>query len=392
MSTSSAPSRWQRIAGLSFAVAAPLFIVRLIVDASIRMVFPFLPQLATAAGLTVTAFGQIVAFRAWNGIAAPWLGRAVDRFGQRAVMLAGLLCLVAGLAGLFTLSGVWVALPMLLVGLASTAFIPAQQAFVTELAPLERRGRALAIVDAAFATSGLVLMPLLGVVIDQFGARASYALMGGLAVVGALIVAFLLPAPPRAHAVRGSAPPFAAVIRQTTVQAMTFVLALLFTAYAGFNAVWGVWLNQRFGVEATRVGEIARDIAIAEVIAVIVAGLLVDRLGRRRCAIAGLVFVVVALGGWALRQDALPTATLALIAIGGLFEFTLVSAFTVVGDQAPDALGTMFSLASLGASAGLALGPALALPLFEASGLPAVLGLVAGTLLLAAGLARWKLR
>ena len=111
MSTSSAPSRWQRIAGLSFAVAAPLFIVRLIVDASIRMVFPFLPQLATAAGLTVTAFGQIVAFRAWNGIAAPWLGRAVDRFGQRAVMLAGLLCLVAGLAGLFTLSGVWVALP-----------------------------------------------------------------------------------------------------------------------------------------------------------------------------------------------------------------------------------------------------------------------------------------
>lgn len=392
MSTSSAPSRWQRIAGLSFAVAAPLFIVRLIVDASIRMVFPFLPQLATAAGLTVTAFGQIVAFRAWNGIAAPWLGRAVDRFGQRAVMLAGLLCLVAGLAGLFTLSGVWVALPMLLVGLASTAFIPAQQAFVTELAPLERRGRALAIVDAAFATSGLVLMPLLGVVIDQFGARASYALMGGLAVVGALIVAFLLPAPPRAHAVRGSAPPFAAVIRQTTVQAMTFVLALLFTAYAGFNAVWGVWLNQRFGVEATRVGEIARDIAIAEVIAVIVAGLLVDRLGRRRCAIAGLVLVVVALGGWALRQDALPTATLALIAIGGLFEFTLVSAFTVVGDQAPDALGTMFSLASLGSSAGLALGPALALPLFEASGLPAVLGLVAGTLLLAAGLARWKLR
>jgi len=153
-----------------------------------------------------------------------------------------------------------------------------------------------------------------------------------------------------------------------------------------------VWLNQRFGVEATRVGEIARDIAIAEVIAVIVAGLLVDRLGRRRCAIAGLVLVVVALGGWALRQDALPTATLALIAIGGLFEFTLVSAFTVVGDQAPDALGTMFSLASLGASAGLALGPALALPLFEASGLPAVLGLVAGTLLLAAGLARWKLR
>ena len=65
--------------------------------------------------------------------------------------------------------------------------------------------------------------------------------------------------------------------------------------------------------------------------------------------------------------------------------------FPVVAEQAPEARATMFSLVSLGASIGLALGSPIAIVLFQSVGLIGVGGAMLAALVAALALTRFRL-
>ena len=94
---------------------------------------------------------------------------------------------------------------------------------------------------------------------------------------------------------------------------------------------------------------------------------------------------------WVALQADLGAARIALIALGGLLEYTFIAMFPVVAEQAPEARATMFSIVSLGASIGLALGSPVAIYLFQSVGLIGVGGSMLIALIAALMLTRFQL-
>ena len=111
---------------------------------------------------------------------------------------------------------------------------------------------------------------------------------------------------------------------------------------------------------------------IAEAAGVVISGLFIDRIGKRRGMLIGLALSTLAVLAWLGLEINLTLGLVALVALSGLFEFTLVALFPVVAEQAPEARATMFALMSFGASIGIAVGSPVAIQLWESNGLTGV--------------------
>ncbi|MBN1665997.1 MAG: MFS transporter, partial [Anaerolineales bacterium] len=107
--------------GLGIELVSLMFLVRLIVDITNRIFMPFIPQLSSGLSLTITAFSWLLALRSLTGLASPLIGVLADRHGRRIIMVIALVLRGVGLLGLSLATGLWSALPMLLISLSTTA-------------------------------------------------------------------------------------------------------------------------------------------------------------------------------------------------------------------------------------------------------------------------------
>jgi MFS family permease len=119
--------------------------------------------------------------------------------------------------------------------------------------------------------------------------------------------------------------------------------------------------------------------------------LFIDRIGKRRGMMIGLAVAAAITVAWMAFQTNLSASRIALIALGGLLEYTFIAMFPVVAEQAPEARATMFSIVSLGASVGLALGSPVAIALFQSVGLLGVGASMILALTTALALTRFRL-
>ncbi|MGH9901024.1 MAG: MFS transporter [Pyrinomonadaceae bacterium] len=129
-----------------------------------------------------------------NGLAAPFAGGLIDRYGPRKVMPVGALVTAGALAWLSQVTALWqlyVAFGVIAAaGCAMLHIVPlttvVSQWFV------RNRGTAIGIVAAGQGV-GQVLMPLLQYLIDQFGWRGAYLVLGAviLTVPTTLVLLFL---------------------------------------------------------------------------------------------------------------------------------------------------------------------------------------------------------
>ncbi|GAB4435573.1 MAG: hypothetical protein Fur0044_32810 [Anaerolineae bacterium] len=380
------PEKIKAFFGISLQVIAVVFLARLILDIGTRAVFPFIPQLAAGLGLSVVNFSWLIFIRGIIGMAGPVFGVWSDRYGRRKVMAVGLLCQTLGVVGL-TLSWQWWAVgPMLLFGLGLTAFIPPQQAYISDQVAYQRRGRALAIIEASWAVAAIVFLPIVGWLIDNFGWRLPFLLLGLLSLSGALLVWRYLP--PAAHhsQTQLSWTEMHRLSLRPNVLASIAVSLLLFVTVDCFISVWGIWLSADYGLEAAALGLVATGIGLAELAGSGSSSLFIDRLGKRRGSGLGLLLSALILLLLPLTQAIFFLAVATLIVAGALLEFTIVSLIPLYSEQAPEARGTLFSLVLLGASIGGALGAPIAANLWEATGLWGVCLVAGGCLLGALGL------
>lgn len=139
-------------------------------------------------GLPIGLFMALVA------VFTPFAGHWADRFGSRRTLLLGTLPAVAGFIGTVTAGS----MAELLLWRGACAlgyavmFIGAQ-GFVARHTPAERRARGMAQFVAAVIVAGLCGAPLGGILADQFGYRATFAVSALLALAAAAAVT-LLPA------------------------------------------------------------------------------------------------------------------------------------------------------------------------------------------------------
>lgn len=176
---------------------------------------PAIPEFARRFGVSAAAAAGVVsAFALMRVIGALPAGRLVDRFGERAVMAAG----IAIVAVSSVLAGLSQSFAQLIAlrgagGLGSAMYTVGAQTLLLVSVPEGRRGRASGLFSAGFLLGG-ISGPAVGGLVAAWSLRAPFLIYGGLLMVPGVIAVVALPDKPygRVASVRASRP-LAALIR-----------------------------------------------------------------------------------------------------------------------------------------------------------------------------------
>jgi MFS family permease len=321
------------------------------------------------SGLSLgVAVGAVVA-----GISTPGVGIAVDRWGVRVPMLAGVGLLATGFAIVIAMQAPWhfVAANVFLgAGFAGCALLPLTIAITVRVR--DRTALALGIAGAGASAGALVLAPAAQAAIEALGWRGTYVVMGTLLVLTPLpFLAFALPRGRLERHADGERPkPALPSLRELGRPGLRGLMALMvlpglatfaisvhlvpYLTDCGFSAATAAFaLGATIGVSA--VGKIG-------------GGWLADRFGS-------LPMMRTALFLGALAVALLPAAktsgylagfvTLYGIALGTYAAVIPALAIETLG---ANRFGTLFGLLQLVAMLAAAVGPVTAGVLFDATG------------------------
>lgn len=127
-------------------------------------------------------------------VAAPIVGRAIDRFGIRRVILVSVVVFSLSLAAFGSLTGnkgvYWTI--CFFVGFAGAATTPLGFLAVLPRVFDRRLGLALSIAMAGVGVGTIVMPPLANGLIHDFGWRNAYRVLGALGTVGALVACWII--------------------------------------------------------------------------------------------------------------------------------------------------------------------------------------------------------
>ncbi len=367
--------------------------MRLVVDTAVRLFYPFLPEISRGLGITLSQGGLLLALRSAMVFPGPLFGAWSDRHGPRSLLTTALLAQALGLWWLSLAQGLAAAIPpIVLLGLASAAFIPNLQAAVAELVPFHRRGRVVGVIEFSWAITGLVILPIVGVMMVQNGWQAPLRVLAVLSLAVAPLP-FLLPRQRRqapAPAQNGFRQMAGAVWRTPSARAAIIVNGLIFIAAESFFVTYGAWLEQSFGMAPNQIGRVAALLGLAELTASGASSLFIDRLGKRRGVGLGLVAMTVTFALLPVFEHSPTLAIAGMAAFTLAFEWSIVSNISLLSEQAPLARGTVLSLAVVAGGITRTISDYLAVALFEQRGMWAtVLFGVAGSALAVFVLLRW---
>jgi len=342
-------------------------LTRIVLNTTQRMVYPYLADFGRGLGVDLAQLSQAVAARAFLGAGGPFLASVADSHGRKIGMLLGLLIFVAGACLVLG----WPIYPVFVLTLALTllgkyVFDPSMQAFVGERIPYQRRGQILAITEFGWSLSFIVGVPLMGILIARYGWSGPYPAVALLGLLCLVSLAWLLPKDPV------TAPDRPGMWRNFR-NVLTFMPALsgltlgimMSTANEIVNLVFGVWLEDSFGLKIVALGIASAVIGFSELGGEGLTAVLVDRLGKPRAVGIGLIANSLAAMALPILGRSLPGAFVGLLCFYLTFEFTIVSSIPMMTEVVPSARATLMATNGAAHSLGRALGALLAAPLYS---------------------------
>ena len=260
--------------------------------------------------------------------------------------------------------------------------------------PYERRGRVLSIIELPWSLSWFIGVPATGFLIAAVGWRTPFWLIAGLGIVSLLATLWLCPDCGRRRTfhtatAENGAPRQRPAWASPTVYVALAVSFLVVLANENVFVVYGAWLETQFGLTVAALGVASLVISAAELIGEGAAAAWVDRLGKRRAVLAGLLLGVLSFLLLPRLAGALGTALAGVFLMFLTFEFSIVGLLPLVSELAPEARGTVMALNIGVMSLGRMISSLLAPRLWRAGGLPLNALVSAGVVLLAA-LILWR--
>jgi predicted MFS family arabinose efflux permease len=333
--------------GLPLRTLLTILFSRTVALMTVRVVYPFLPAIARGMGVSLEASGRMVALYGGIGLLAPLFGHLSDRHGRRRIMELSLV-LIAFASGAVALTGQYypVLFAFAVMGLAHALFVPAVQAYVGDLVPYARRGRAFALISMAWSLSWLIGVPLSGLLIQGIAWQAPWALFSLLAVVGLFGVrAYLPPAERKQKQEKQEAlVGWRELLRRGNLRAALVVGFGIPFAIENVFIVYGAFLENRFALTVGAIGLVSIIIGVSELLAEGGAVAWTDRIGKRRSVIGGLFIYGATLILLPAFGATLLTSLFGFALAIFFFEFTIVSFFPLMSELAPDARATLLSL------------------------------------------------
>ncbi len=367
--------------------------LRLTLNTSIRMVYPFLAVFAASLNKDIGAISLALAASMFTSAVGPFVAPIADRHGRKVGMLIGMGIFLVGTisASLFP-SYFTFFLAIMMGNLGNNIFLPAMQAYLGDIVPYNKRGLYLAITELSWALAFILMVPLAGLIIAK---TYWYGPFIALSVLGLLMIFLLWKLIPTD---RPTDPEPVAVFRDIKKvlaypPALFSILmgTLFFTGNELVNVVFGVWIQDSFGLQVTALGAASIVIGFSELGGEGLSALLADRLGKERTVALSLLLNSL----WVISLPWLgKTAVGAMIFLFFFyltFEIAIVSTIPLLTEVTPATRATLLSLFLAALSLGRALGDLAAPLLFRGGFIINVLVCVALNLLSLLALSRIKL-
>jgi len=379
---------------INIGVAA---LCRFILNTSRRFVYPFAPVLSRGLGVPLTAITSLIALNWATGVMAVFIGPVTDRLGYRLMMIAAMTMLAVGMlvSGFLPLYAV-VLVALFLAGLGKSVFDPAVQAYISEQVPYRRRGLAIGFLEYSWAGSALLGIPALALVIDKFGWRSPFFLMGVLALLGIAALGVLIPKANKDHARQDSKINLKAawqeVLREKTARGALAFIFLVSAANDNLFVVYGAWLEESFGLSIVALGIGTSAIGLAELLGETMTAILADRIGLKRSVVIGLAVCIIFYAILPFVGQTITMAFVSLFLIFVTFEFMIVASVSMATELLPEARATMMATYLGAAGLGRVTGALIGGPVWLIGGILATSMVSALISALALGTLIWGLR
>jgi predicted MFS family arabinose efflux permease len=345
--------------------------LRTILNTAHRMVYPFLSTFARGLGVETSALSYLMTIRALFGATSPFLFAPIaDRHGRRFGMLAGFAVFTLGVGmvaiypNLYTLAAA-----VILAVIGKYMFDPSMQAHFGDRVPYAQRGTALAVTEVAWSAAFFAGVPFMTFLIAKYGWSAPFPALTFFGAIAFVIIWKIMPREdPHHERVTDSRAGYRAVFSSAPAIAGISIALLASSANELVTMVFGIWLEDSFGLKLAALAGASAVIGISELSGEGLVAFTTDKLGKPLALSIGLV-------GNALAAILLPFigqtqvgALIGLFLFYITFEYVMVSHIPLMTEIVPSARATMLSLNVTGHSIGRALGAFLAAIIYQKFG------------------------
>ncbi len=379
-----------------------LLVARTAVNMTRRFAYPFLPSISRSLGVPLGSVQSVLALQSATGLSAPFMGPYGDRYGRKRVMLACLLLLtLAGVVGFLLPQFTLFAVVMVAFGLAKSIFDPSVQAYIAEIVPYKRRGRAMGIIEFSWSLGLVVGAPIAALTLALGGIRWFFLVVAVAGVAAMVLLQRRLPSDaPTDNTDTGSNPrprpinPLTAlrIVAQNPAALLALGYSVLLAASNEIILItYAAWFSAQFGVAEAALGVTAIAIATAEIVGEISVVQLADRIGKRRLALLAMTSAALSYAVLPLLSFSLVLAVLWLFVIFVGVETAIVASFPLFTEVMPSARAALMSSVVSAHSVGRLSGAVIGGGLYATVSYP-VVGVVALVMGLAGAGCMWALR
>ena len=341
-------------------------LIRVLTNTMHRMVYPLLPAFARGLGVDIETFALALTARSTVGAASPLFAALTDSRGRKTGMVFGMVLFLIGVGVVV----VWPSFPVFVAALILTTIgkyviDPSIHAYLGDQVPYARRGLTAALVEMGWSLSFIVGVPLAGFLIARWGWLAPFPLFSVLALLSIGVLAWWLP--DSAGETLSTPHIFyniSRIFRYLPAVAGLMVGAWMSAANETVNLVFGVWLEDAFGLRLTALGAASMLIGISEFFGESIVGWITDRVGKPRAIAGGLVLNSLAALALPRLGTTLTGAFIGLFLFYVTFEFSLVSSIPLMTEIMPAQRATLLAVYAAGLSLGRALAASFATWLF----------------------------
>lgn len=321
-------------------------LTRVVVNTLFRMVYPFITVLGRGLGVDFRHIAQAISWRSLIGLAGPFFATFADTRGRKAGMVFGLALFTFGLGFvIFWPTFLGFTLMLLLTTLGKSIFDPSMQAYLGDRVPYQRRGAVLALTELGWSAAFLIGVPVVGVLISRFGWQASFPIIAALCLVALVIYIVWLPGDgPGGERTPSPFSNFGIVWATPAALAGLATTASVSLSNETINLVFGVWLEDAFGLQVLALGGASAVIGLSELFGEGIVGFVSDRLGKKRAVTIGLICNSFAALLLPLLGSSVQGAYLALFLFYLSFEFTFVSSIPMMTEILPKSRATLMAL------------------------------------------------
>lgn len=338
--------------------------------AGFGLVIPLLPFFARAfdaPAWQVTLLFSV--FSVGQFIGEPFWGRLSDRIGRKPVLVLTISMVGVTYAAFAFAPNIWVAFGLRFLNGIFAGNISTLQGALADITPPEKRAGRMGIMAAAFS-AGFSTGPAIGGLLAQpsrgaLGFQLPLLVAAGFALASALAVILLL----REHRPEASAKPVKRVktarLREAfghpVIGRVVMISFIVVVGFAGVEATYGLWTEQRFGWGPRQIGLAFMVIGLmGAIFQGMVTGRLARRYGEAATLAGGLVFIFLGVVTQGLSPNWLiAMAGFLFVCFGQSICFPNVSAL-ISRAAPPDRQGEMLSVNTSGMALGRIVGPVMA--------------------------------